>query len=86
MAILTMKQRANTKPLETGKSKILSDVLLNDMIKCVSSRLTTLSIETTPSFHIGALTKSREFFDMQIFSEKYGATGLPNASPITWRI
>jgi hypothetical protein len=84
MEMLTMEQQNNIIPLETNKSKILSDVLLNDMIKCVSSKLTTLGIKTITSFHIGAL-KSR-FIDIQMSSEKYGANGLPHASAIGWRI
>ena len=79
-----MEQRHDTIPLETGKSKILSNILLNDMIKCVSSRLTTLGIKTITSFQIGGL-KSR-FIDIQMSSEKYGANGLPHASAIGWRI
>lgn len=77
MVILTMKQPNDTKSLETGKSKILSYVLLTEMIKCASSRSTTLSKEIIILFHIKALIKSCGFFDMQMSSEEYGVNELP---------
>jgi hypothetical protein len=80
MAILTMQQQYDTKSLKTGQSKILSGVLLNDMIKSISLILRTLSIKTILSYFIGAL-KSR-FIDIQLSSEKYGANRLPNAHAI----